>query len=260
MICRQCKTLLNENNCPASFLKRQFAICRSCNQENENKRYSFQRQEIIKKLGNCQCCNVKDYKYLSIDHIHGNGHQESLKLRGKSYIRKLYHMDEFSLKSKYQSLCYNCNYAKGFYKKCPHKFSGKIELPNSYNRNINRIKNKLEMIKAYGGFCKCGENQALFLVLDHINNNGYLEKSTSIDFYQYLKSLGYPGKDTQLQLLCHNCNAVKEYQSNRLHKVEIISNTPEIYIKQKYTISDEENAELYKEARLIYSQLMFHRL
>ena len=65
-----------------------------------------------------------------------------------------------------------------------------------------------EMIEAYGGSCSCcGEIQPKFLQLDHIENDGHLDRKihrTSTKLFAHLKKAGWP-KD-RYQLLCANCN------------------------------------------------------
>jgi hypothetical protein len=124
---------------------------------------------------------------------------------------------------------------------------------------IRRLRNKLEMIEAYGGECsRCGEDHPLFLVLDHINNNGHLERvGNGDDFIQYLHSLGYPGRGTQLQLLCHNCNAEKEYSRRREGRAKDAGNktTPELYVAQPYQISKEKKQRLHIRAEKLLEQI-----
>jgi 5-methylcytosine-specific restriction endonuclease McrA len=193
-------------------------------------------------------------------------------------MKKLDNLSLCDLLSKYQCLCFNCNYVKGFWDKCAHKHSGNILpkdiLPESDRgikqthltkeeykkrelvlRRIQVIKKRLEMIQAYGGKCiSCNETHPLFLTLDHINNNGSCEPtSAGTDFYQHLKSFGYPGNGTQLQLLCHNCNAKKEYSDIRPNKQT--SKVAEIYIRQLYSISNEEENKLREQARQLYFEI-----
>jgi len=59
----------------------------------------------------------------------------------------------------------------------------------------------------------CGEQELLFLTIDHINNNGAQErkqlhngKNIGSAFYDWLKKQGYP---EGYQLLCFNCNLGK---------------------------------------------------
>lgn len=88
------------------------------------------------------------------------------------------------------------------------------------NREKLRVRNqeqrrriRLEAIAAYGGRCACcGESQTEFLTIDHVYNDGAVERRgdrrlTGTKFYQRLKRLGWP-KD-RYQLLCFNCNCAK---------------------------------------------------
>lgn len=277
-ICRICLIDLNTKNCQASHLIRKNNICRRCNQDQENVRNKERRLEILEKLGNkCECCGIDNICLLSIDHIYGGGHKDAAKCRGKQYLKKLLKMPEEELFAKYQLLCFNCNYAKGFWKVCTHTLKEEISssllvgnhgikqthLPAEEKkkralqlRQILVLKDRLEMIFAYGGGCTiCGEKSPLFLVLDHINNNGNLEKNRGHDFYQHLKTLGYPGKGTQLQLLCHNCNAYKEYQENRKQRIHIIKSEPEVYIKGNCYLSKEIKQNLKNQARILFAQI-----
>lgn len=67
---------------------------------------------------------------------------------------------------------------------------------------------RAEMHAAYGGSCACcGEKESLFLQLDHVFNDGHIdrkENKTSAKLWAKLKKQGWP-KD-RYQLLCANCN------------------------------------------------------
>jgi len=52
----------------------------------------------------------------------------------------------------------------------------------------------------------CGEDNVVFLCLDHINNDGKQDRQKwgpGVGFYLMLKRQGFPG---HLQILCYNCN------------------------------------------------------
>ena len=71
-----------------------------------------------------------------------------------------------------------------------------------------RARLREQMIQAYGGKCKCcGECEPTFLQLDHIHNDGSVERVTDRTTYRTqvrLKRLGWP--NDRHQLLCANCN------------------------------------------------------
>lgn len=272
MNCRVCDVILNLENTSASFLQREIKICRNCNQNDVKIRYANRRISIMEKLGNkCKCCGENNKDILSIDHIHGGGHKEAQEIKGKKYIKILNEMNDKDLHAKFQCLCFNCNYTKGFWNICPHSLSSdrilstfeidkKISLKTNHEqkiiyRRIDKIKSKLETLYAYGNECvSCKINHPMFLTLDHLNNNGSLENERGYGFYCYLKSFGYPGKSTQLQILCHNCNAKKEYEQRKSGNI-IRSLVNEIYIKQNYSISKEQNQEFNDKAKILYYQM-----
>lgn len=257
--CRKCLIDLTEENCPKSFLEWNIKLCRSCENEYATEQYRKNRLIIIERLGNkCECCENSNTNYLSIDHIYGLGHQESKKLRGSRYLKKLKHME--NLTEKYRCLCYNCNYCLGFWGKCQHKLiltDSQLPLLNrEEQRRLRRIKLRLETMLAYGNKCaNCQEHNSLFLTLDHINNNGYMDNKLGkgIEFYAYLKRLGFPGRKTQLQILCHNCNAIKD---SELRQRKSERNTiQEIYMSITYSINKELNNQLIFKARQLYIAL-----
>ena len=71
-----------------------------------------------------------------------------------------------------------------------------------------RARLRSEMLAAYGSRCKCcGEKEPLFLQLDHVENDGHLDRKahkTSNKLLAHLKRHGWP--QSRYQLLCANCN------------------------------------------------------
>jgi hypothetical protein len=68
----------------------------------------------------CCCCGETEPKFLAIDHIFGGGryHRDHLsKKAGISMVNWLY---KSGYPEGFQTLCHNCNSAKGYYGKCPH--------------------------------------------------------------------------------------------------------------------------------------------
>lgn len=75
-----------------------------------------------------------------------------------------------------------------------------------------RGKVKAEVLSRYGGVCRCcGEDESVFLSIDHINGDGAQHrkqglKASGLSFYQWLRKNGYP---EGFQVLCYNCNFAK---------------------------------------------------
>lgn len=70
------------------------------------------------------------------------------------------------------------------------------------------------VINAYGGKCSCcGETILAFLSIDHVNNDGNIERKElgfiGTSFYAYLKRIGCP-QDGRYQVLCMNCQFGKK--------------------------------------------------
>ncbi len=81
-----------------------------------------------------------------------------------------------------------------------------------------RLLIKHEVIEKYGGVCSCcGEQQILFLTIDHKNNDGYkdreLKPNSSISWYM---SLRREDLRDDLQVLCFNCNYSKLSHNKKL--------------------------------------------
>jgi hypothetical protein len=109
---------------------------------------------------------------------------------------------------KQASLCQNCGKRPardGFVhcSECAQKFN---------KRSIkDREKLKLEVFAAYGNSCVCcGEDNLLFLTLDHVNDDGSKHRNEiggHARTYRWARQNNYP---ETLQILCANCNQGKK--------------------------------------------------
>ena len=82
----------------------------------ENRR---NRMAVLNHYGlSCACCGEKTVQFLGIDHMNGGGNQHRKKIGGGSRFYQWLRQQGFP--TGYQTLCHNCNMAKGFYGECPH--------------------------------------------------------------------------------------------------------------------------------------------
>ena len=80
---------------------------------------------------------------------------------------------------------------------------------------VRRNEAKATILTHYGAKCACcDEANAWFLTIDHINNDGFLERgnkkyrATGLFYYLKIIADGFP---KHLQLLCFNCNIAKQH-------------------------------------------------
>jgi hypothetical protein len=92
---------------------------------NTNRKEYFKKyyRELKKRViasygGQCECCSVDTFEFLTIDHIYGGGHKERKSKTGAGFYARLEKMG--FPKDKYRCLCMNCNFAIGIYGYCPH--------------------------------------------------------------------------------------------------------------------------------------------
>lgn len=137
-------------------------------------------------------------------------------LRSMPTNRKGY-LAEYRNRMRKQGLCSVCckpnDKTKGLCRECTDKRNRyfKTDIPKqkrAVNRNVYRRRLRLKVIHGYGAICTCcGETNLGFLTLDHINNDGNIERqgksSPSHKFYTKLISEGFPDR---IEVRCYNCN------------------------------------------------------
>lgn len=89
--------------------------------ELSKKSYEKLRRECLKNYSNeeikCACCGEKEYKFLGIDHVYGDGNKHRKKI-GRGGLYQWLRNNNYP--KGFQVLCHNCNFAKGHYGECPH--------------------------------------------------------------------------------------------------------------------------------------------
>lgn len=78
-----------------------------------------------------------------------------------------------------------------------------LERKRAYWRRLRE-----EVINHYGGVCVCcGEDEIVFLALDHVNDDGAEHRrKVGSNIYSWIRSHGFP---EGFQVLCSNCNWAK---------------------------------------------------
>lgn len=75
-------------------------------------------------------------------------------------------------------------------------------------RKARHVRLKAQCFAAYGGMCACcGESQIMFLTIDHVNDDGHVERKeygySTTNQYKRILDAGCPAS---YQVLCFNCN------------------------------------------------------
>jgi hypothetical protein len=149
----------------------------------------------------------------------------------KNDARKILRQKRFE-----NGLCIYCgssNYLKGK-KGCQICLKKKSEATSRYSKNNQeriKLRNKRlrkEVLEKYGGRCVCcDEVKWEFLTIDHINNDGNIERiqkygsqsGSSLSFFYELKRKPIR---SDLQVLCYNCNNGRHVFGICPHKLESI--------------------------------------
>ena len=98
--------------------------CRICWGKHYAEYRRVTREKVFDHYGRvCACCGELDDRFLTIDHVNGNGnaHRKSIspKNKGGYAIYTWFVANDFP--SGFQTLCWNCNLGKYHYGICPHK-------------------------------------------------------------------------------------------------------------------------------------------
>ena len=91
--------------------------------QNGKKRRLDSKQKAFDAYGGavCKCCGETHLEFLTIDHIDGKGasHRRSIGNSGGHNFYRWLRTNGYP--PGYQVLCFNCNFAKGHFGKCPHE-------------------------------------------------------------------------------------------------------------------------------------------
>jgi hypothetical protein len=93
-------------------------------QRARENRKNAQNKEIVLNHygGRCVCCDETEPKFLTVDHINGDGKEHRKQLPGSGGGAIMHNwLIKNDFPDGFQILCWNCNMAKGIYGECPHR-------------------------------------------------------------------------------------------------------------------------------------------
>jgi hypothetical protein len=123
-----CKGCLKEKELKA-FIHSKDKITSICSSCRGRKRRAKLRLEMIRALGGkCSCCEIDNPCFLNLDHINDDAerHPNGVRMDDLMLLTRAKKNNWDS--SKYQLLCFNCNFTKGFLGSCPHKLGWTTEV------------------------------------------------------------------------------------------------------------------------------------
>lgn len=136
----------------------------------------------------------------------------------KEYMKKYMSKPDVKARHKASMQKYQKNHPEVFANAYKKWASGK----DGYAHLLKKHRNlRLEVLTHYGARCNhCGCRDIDVLCIDHVNHDGWKHRRTMQgSIYQWLKTNIYPDG---FQVLCHNCNAIKQYAAGyavqKIHK------------------------------------------
>lgn len=215
--CVHCEIPLNEKNWNKHFGEKCVYICRICEKKKKKGYYRDMKNGVIQKYGGkCACCGEDRTRFLTIDHVNGEGRKEIREDFSGDLYKFLRWLRDNPVLSKYQILCYNCNCGKRGYGICPHnikKYEKEVISPIVKQRNGEyRWTLKMDVLSLFGEKCECcGEDNPYFLTIHHVNNDGAEEREQISGWGIYIRIRSEAVDLKKYCLLCYNCNCAKEY-------------------------------------------------
>lgn len=130
-LCAECKDKRYAQVNANKDRKRREGICLACTKpakkgrvyceehtEKNNKRNKDMRKKVLDHYGRiCKCCGESTEEFLAIDHINGRGTEHTKRIGSRLYSWLV----KSNFPEGFQTLCHNCNSAKGYYGECPHE-------------------------------------------------------------------------------------------------------------------------------------------
>lgn len=181
----------------------EYLVCNDCRAKISLKRVLLKKEVMMNYGGKCQCCEIDDLIYLTIDHINNDG------AKHRKETTDLYHWLKKNNypENNFQILCFNCNMGKYLNGgQCPH--IKEVRKLSKYRLNYRSL-----IFEHYGKICVCcAERQRIFLSIDHIENDGRKHRNTDVAFW--IVRNNFP---KGFQILCFNCNCAKKLNGGKLY-------------------------------------------
>jgi hypothetical protein len=101
----------------------------------------------------------------------------------------------------------------------------RLRVENRERERERRERARLAVIAALGGVCcDCGFSDVRALEVDHVNDDGTLDRArfasgTGINIVLYLQQVVSEARSGRYQLLCRNCNWIKEIERRRRERL-----------------------------------------
>ena len=180
-------------------------ICSVCSARQIHDTNAAMRLRCILLLGGeCSNCGEKEYEFLTVDHVNGDGNIERARLHSDQIKRLI--LSGVADRNRYRVLCRNCNDSDGMINR-----TYSSDTVRNRNRRTRRVELKHGIIVLLGGRCTCClESDPDKLNVDHIMNDGFVREGLprgSADLYA--KILNGEANSSLFQLLCWNCNFSK---------------------------------------------------
>lgn len=105
---------------------------------------------------------------------------------------------------------YGTERCRKYRKDNPDKYAQEKERSNEKARQA-----RIQIFELLGNVCrKCGYSDSRALQIDHVENDGFKERSVSGQNY-YPRMLRHPDFLSRYQILCANCNWIKRFENRK---------------------------------------------
>jgi hypothetical protein len=187
---------------------------KAVSQRAGRKRLVKLRETFLTVYGqSCACCGEVQKMFLTIDHKNNDGCSERKRLGGKEPYRTLVDAIKVYNPAKYQVLCFNCNLGRNLNNGiCPHQGSGGVSKVVDIAGKIYKQRLREDFLGAYGKTCVCcNESLTRFLTVDHVQNDGGMERKNHKggEPYKTIRKALEKYQPDNYQTLCFNCNCGK---------------------------------------------------